>query len=155
MTTRRDFLKVAGAAGLAFCSCGMLDAARAQGTPQRAPATVNGRRVRTIDVHSHCLFHDAVNLMGDDARNVFVPVKGAENQYIVIAERLKQMDAMAVDMEVLSINPFWYRKDRDTAAAIVKLQNEKLAELCAAGTLCGVRLARPAAPRSRRAAARG
>src|SRR5579859_599519 len=132
MTTRRDFLKVAGAAGLAFCSCGMLDAARAQGTPQRAPATVNGRRVRTIDVHSHCLFHDAVNLMGDDARNVFVPVKGAENQYIVIAERLKQMDAMAVDMEVLSINPFWYRKDRDTASAIVKLQNEKLAELCGA-----------------------
>jgi aminocarboxymuconate-semialdehyde decarboxylase len=42
------------------------------------------------------------------------------------------MDAMAIDMEVLSINPFWYRKDRDTAAQIVKLQNEKLAELCAA-----------------------
>jgi len=34
-------------------------------------------------------------------------------------------------MEVLSINPFWYRKERDTAAAIVKVQNEKLAELCA------------------------
>ena len=39
---------------------------------------------------------------------------------------------MAIDMEVLSINPFWYRKDRDTAATIVRLQNEKLAELCAA-----------------------
>jgi predicted TIM-barrel fold metal-dependent hydrolase len=25
----------------------------------------------------------------------------------------------------------WYRKERDTAAAIVKVQNEKLAELCA------------------------
>src|SRR3984893_12727171 len=36
-----------------------------------------------------------------------------------------------IDMEVLSINPFWYRKERDTAAAIVKVQNEKLAELCA------------------------
>jgi predicted TIM-barrel fold metal-dependent hydrolase len=34
-------------------------------------------------------------------------------------------------MEVLSINPFWYRKDRDTAEKIVKIQNEKLAELCA------------------------
>jgi aminocarboxymuconate-semialdehyde decarboxylase len=42
------------------------------------------------------------------------------------------MDAMAIDMEVLSINPFWYGKDRDTAAQIVKVQNEKLAELCAA-----------------------
>ena len=38
---------------------------------------------------------------------------------------------MAIDMEVLSINPFWYGKDRDTAAEIVKVQNEKLAELCA------------------------
>src|SRR5258708_1019227 len=134
MTTRRGFLKGAGAAaGIAFCSCGMVDAARAQqpGAP-RLPVAVNGKRVKTIDVHSHCLFHDAVNLMGDEARGVFVPVKGAENQYIVIAERLKQMDAMAIDMEVLSINPYWYRKDRDTAAAIVKMQNEKLAELCAA-----------------------
>jgi aminocarboxymuconate-semialdehyde decarboxylase len=40
------------------------------------------------------------------------------------------MDAMAIDMELLSINPFWYGKDRDTAAAIVKMQNEKLAGLC-------------------------
>jgi len=70
--------------------------------------------------------------MGDEARTIFGQVHGSENQYIVIAERLKQMDAMAIDMEVLSINPYWYKKDRDTAAAIVKLQNEKLAELCAA-----------------------
>jgi aminocarboxymuconate-semialdehyde decarboxylase len=42
------------------------------------------------------------------------------------------MDAMGIDVEVLSINPFWYRKDRDTAAAIVKLNNERLAELSAA-----------------------
>jgi aminocarboxymuconate-semialdehyde decarboxylase len=41
------------------------------------------------------------------------------------------MDAMAIDMEVLSINPFWYRKDRDTAAEIVRINNEKLAELVA------------------------
>jgi predicted TIM-barrel fold metal-dependent hydrolase len=133
MTTRRHFLKGAGAAtGLAFCSCGMLEAAHAQQPgAQRLPVTVSGKRVRTIDVHSHCLFHEAVNMMGDDARPVTPPVKGAEEHFIVIEERLKGMDAMAIDMEVLSINPFWYRKDRDTAAAIVKLQNEKLAELCA------------------------
>src|SRR3981081_921315 len=41
------------------------------------------------------------------------------------------MDAQAVDVEVLSINPFWYGRDRDLAAQIVKIQNEKLAELCA------------------------
>ena len=41
------------------------------------------------------------------------------------------MDAMAVDMEVLSINPFWYRKERDLAGEIIRVQNDKLAELCA------------------------
>src|SRR5260370_21027247 len=132
MTQRRSFLKEAGAAGLGFCGCGRLAGAHAKEQGSRLPVTVKDKRVKTIDVHSHCLFHDAVGLMGDEARGVFVPVKGAENQYIVVAERLKQMDAMAIDMEVLSINPFWYRKDRDTAAAIVKMQNEKLAELCAA-----------------------
>jgi predicted TIM-barrel fold metal-dependent hydrolase len=34
-------------------------------------------------------------------------------------------------MEVLSINPFWYDRERDLAGQIVKIQNEKLAELCA------------------------
>ena len=48
------------------------------------------------------------------------------------SERLKGMDAQGIDMEVLSINPFWYRKERDLAAEIVRVQNEKLAELCAA-----------------------
>jgi hypothetical protein len=42
------------------------------------------------------------------------------------------MDAQAVDIEILSINPFWYNRERDLAAQIVKLQNEKLAEFCAA-----------------------
>jgi predicted TIM-barrel fold metal-dependent hydrolase len=133
MTTRRNFLKGAGAAtGIAFCSCAMLDAARAQQPAARLPVMVNGKRVKTIDVHAHCLFHEAVNLMGDDAaRVVSLPVKGAKEQFIVIEERLKGMDAQGIDLEVLSINPFWYRKDRDTAAAIVKTNNEKLAELCA------------------------
>jgi predicted TIM-barrel fold metal-dependent hydrolase len=132
MTTRRGFLKGAGAAGVAFCSCGLARVARGQEAGRRLPVTVGGKRVKTIDVHAHCLFPEAVSLMGDDARGVNVPVNGAENLVIAVADRLLQMDAMAIDMEVLSINPFWYRKDRDTAAAIVKLQNEKLAELAAA-----------------------
>jgi predicted TIM-barrel fold metal-dependent hydrolase len=41
------------------------------------------------------------------------------------------MDSQAVDMEALSINPFWYDRERDLATQIVKIQNEKLAELCA------------------------
>jgi predicted TIM-barrel fold metal-dependent hydrolase len=58
-------------------------------------------------------------------------VKGAAEGFIAIEQRLKAMDDQAIDMEVLSINPFWYGKDRDLAAQIVKIQNEKLAELVA------------------------
>jgi aminocarboxymuconate-semialdehyde decarboxylase len=132
MTTRRGFLEGIGAAGIAFCSCGMLDAARAQqpGRP-RLPLMVGGRRVKTVDVHTHCLFHEALDLMGPEAAAVMPPTKGAQEHFIVIEQRLRDMDAMAIDMEVLSINPFWYRKDRDTAAQIVRIQNDRLAELCA------------------------
>ena len=132
MTTRRNFLKGAAASGIAFCSCGMLEAAHAQPKAPRLPVKVGGKRVLTVDVHAHCYFREAINLMGDGADKVLPPVKGVPEHFIVIEQRLREMDAMAIDMEVLSINPFWYGKDRDTAAQIVKLQNEKLAELCAA-----------------------
>ncbi len=128
MTTRRQFLKGA-ATGIAFCSCGMLDAAHAQPKAPRLPVKINGKRVLTVDVHSHCYFREAINLMGDAADKVLPQVKGVPEHFIVIEQRLKEMDAMAIDMEVLSINPFWYGKDRDTAAQIVKVNNEKLARL--------------------------
>src|SRR5499427_1761740 len=132
MTTRRGFIKAAGASGIVFCSCAVLDAARGEERgAQRLPVTINGKRIKTIDVHAHCHFHEALALMGDEAGRVMPRVKGAKEHFIVIEERLKGMDAQAIDMEVLSINPFWYRKDRDTAAKIVELQNEKLAALCA------------------------
>jgi predicted TIM-barrel fold metal-dependent hydrolase len=131
MTSRRLFLKGAAASGIAFCSCGLLDAARAQPKASRLPVKVAGKRVLTVDAHSHCYFHEAIALMGDAADKVLPPVKGAQEHFIVIEQRLKDMDAMAIDMEILSINPFWYGRDRDTAAAIVKVNNEKLAELCA------------------------
>jgi predicted TIM-barrel fold metal-dependent hydrolase len=131
MTTRRHFLRGAAATGIAFCSCGMLDMAHAQPRAPRLPVKVNGKRVRTVDAHAHCYFHEAIDLMGDAAGKVLPPVKGVPEHFIVIEQRLKEMDAMAIDMEVLSINPFWYGKDRDTGGQIVKVQNEKLAELCA------------------------
>ncbi len=131
MTTRRNFLK--GAAGIVFCSCGMLDAVHAQAGGRRLPVRVKGKRIKTIDVHSHCLFHESLALMGDEASNVIPKTKGAQEHFIAnaIENRLKGMDAMAIDMKVLSINPSWYRKDRDIAAQIVKINNEKLAEVCA------------------------
>src|SRR3984893_8927542 len=130
MSTRRSFLKGAGA-GLVFCGCGIPMAAHAQSALARLPVMLKGKRIKTVDVHAHCFFQAAIDLMGDDAKAVLPAVKGVPEHFIVVEQRLKEMDAMAIDMEVLSINPFWYRKDRDTAEAICKVNNEKLAELCA------------------------
>src|SRR5436309_13204403 len=76
MTTRRNLLKGAAATGIAFCSCGMLDAAQAQPKAPRLPLKIGGKRVLTVDVHSHCYFHESINLMGDAAGRVLPPVKG-------------------------------------------------------------------------------
>src|SRR5260221_14240294 len=109
MTTRRNFLKggTAAATGIVFCSCGLLERAHAQGT-RTLPVAVNGKKVKTIDVHAHCHFREAGALLGADAAAAQVPpVRGAEEAFIEIDKRLKAMDGQAVDMEVLSINPFW------------------------------------------------
>ncbi|MFO1082336.1 MAG: amidohydrolase family protein [Reyranellaceae bacterium] len=136
MTTRRNFLKAgtAAATGIVFCSCGLLERAHAQGTPRATlPVAVAGKKVKTIDVHAHCHFREAGALLGAEAAAYQLPpVRGAAEAFIEIDTRLKAMDSQAVDMEVLSINPFWYGKDRELAGQIVKIQNEKLAELCAA-----------------------
>ena len=129
MTSRRNFLGgAAAAAGIVFCGCGLPKAANAAAS---LPVTVNGKRVKTIDVHAHCVFPDAAALLGDATIGTNPTVKGNDEARIVIDQRLKAMDAQAVDMEVLSINPFWYTRERDLAVKVVKLQNEKLAELCA------------------------
>src|SRR5437867_12462478 len=49
-----------------------------------------------------------------------------------VSTRLRAMDEQGIDVEALSINPNWYAADRDLARQIIKLQNEKLAEACAA-----------------------
>jgi aminocarboxymuconate-semialdehyde decarboxylase len=134
MTTRRNFLKggTAAATGIVFCSCGLLERAHAQAGMRTLPIAVNGKKVKTIDVHAHCHFREAGALLGAEAASVQLPpVRDAGEAFIEIDKRLKAMDGQAVDMEVLSINPFWYGRDRDLAAQIVKMQNEKLAELCA------------------------
>ncbi len=136
MTTRRHFLKAgtaAAATGIVFCGCGLLHGAHAQQPArQKLPVTVNGKRVKTIDVHAHCNFREAGALLGEEGTRLQIsPINGASETYIDVAQRLAAMDAQAVDMEILSINPFWYNRDRDLAAQIVKIQNEKLAEFCA------------------------
>src|SRR5476651_180649 len=115
MTSRRDFLKggTAAATGVVFCGCGLLASAHAQPAGTRSlPVAVAGKRVKTIDVHAHCHFKEVIPLLGSEAGMLTPPVNGAKDAFIDPVEgRLKAMDAQAVDMEVLSINPFWYAKE--------------------------------------------
>ncbi len=120
MTTRRGFL---GGLGAVFCSCCMLEQrqVQAQATPRRE-VMVGGSRVKTIDVHAHVSFPAAAEMMG---------LKVPPSQQMG-PDRLKAMDAQGIDVEALSINAFWYKADRDVAEKLIRLQNEKLAALCAA-----------------------
>src|SRR5436190_17659026 len=127
-TSRRELLgQVAGAmAGIAFTSCGLGHAAYAQALapqPRRQPLVINGKRARTIDIHAHCHIPEALALMG---------AKQNTPALVITQDRIKVMDEQGIDVEALSINPnFWDQAERDQAAAVVKLQNEKLAEICA------------------------
>jgi aminocarboxymuconate-semialdehyde decarboxylase len=135
MTTRRHIIQGAATtvAGLIFTGCSSMDASRpAQAAGGKGPQlVVNGQRVKSIDVHCHCYIPEALALMSEaDVKATMPPVKGQKEHIIVIEERLAAMDAMGIDMEVLSINPFWYRRDRASAEAICRMQNMKLSELC-------------------------
>jgi len=123
-----------------FTSCSVLDAAHerrcaaAGGTgaagasagARRREVMVKGKRVRTIDVHAHCIIPEAMKVAGGD-----VGKHHQQGIVLVPEERLSAMDAQGIDVEALSINPFWYGADRDTASEVVRLNNEGLAGLCA------------------------
>src|SRR5207244_9189206 len=129
MTTRRDFIRnsAAAMAGIAFVGCDLLAARDAQAQPawRRREVVVNGRRVKTVDVHAHCAVPEAMALMG---RKVEQPGLLMSKT----ADRIRAMDEQGIDVEALSINPYWYTADRDVARDLIRIQNEKLAEVCAA-----------------------
>jgi aminocarboxymuconate-semialdehyde decarboxylase len=123
-TSRRELLiqAVAATAGIAFAGCGV-HAAMAQGAPHRREVAIGGKRIRTVDLHAHCHIPEANALMG---------YKQNFPKLYLGPDRVQVMDEQGIDIEALSINPnFWDHAERDQSAAVVKLQNEKLAEWCA------------------------
>jgi len=128
MSTRREFVEgtASGVAGIAFVDCSLVAAATpAQAQTRRREVVVNGRRVKTVDVHAHCAVPEAMALMG---RNV-------QPQTLLMSrpvDRIRAMDEQGIDVEALSINPYWYKAERDVARELIRIQNEKLAAACAA-----------------------
>jgi hypothetical protein len=134
MNTRREFLgTTAGAlAGIAFVGCDLLAAAPARAQARRREVMVGGRRVKTVDVHAHCAVPEAMALMGMTLSTPGSTLPPLLHMATQASERIRAMDEQGIDVEALSINPYWYKADRDVASQLIKLQNEKLAEACAA-----------------------
>jgi aminocarboxymuconate-semialdehyde decarboxylase len=105
----------------AFVSCG------GAGAPsgRRREVVVNGKRVKTVDVHAHCAVPAAMALMGRALEAEALLMTNTET-------RIRAMDEQGIDVEALSINPYWYTAERDVAQKLIQIQNETLAEICAA-----------------------
>jgi aminocarboxymuconate-semialdehyde decarboxylase len=129
MPSRRTFVRTAAGAmaGVLFVDRKVGRAAATMQAAQpskRREVTVAGRRVKTIDVHSHCVIPGVMELMGQATQNNPALIMGTD--------RLRQLDEQGIDVEALSINPTWYSAEPDVARKLIKLQNEKLAEFCRA-----------------------
>ena len=130
MTSRRTFCRQAATVmgAVAFGSRGLANPT--QSRPQagrnggRREVFVGRRRVKTVDVHCHCVVPGLMEMVGQRT-----PANGP---LIMGTDRLRQMDEQGIDVQALSINPFWYAADVEVARRLIKLQNEKLAEFCAA-----------------------
>ena len=110
-----------GVTGVDFVDCDLVDGASTQGQPRRREVVVNGRRVKTVDIHAHCAVPEAMDRFGRKADRPGLLMSQ-------MADRIQAMDEQGIDVEALSINPYWYGADRDLAYEVIRIQNEKLAE---------------------------
>ena len=115
---------------LAFVDCGIEASAGAGGGSEqvrsqpRREVIINGKRVKTVDIHAHCIVPEAARLVNH-------PLEASSLLWSNISDRLVQMDKSGVDVQALSINPYWYEAERDTVTEFIPLQNEALAGFCA------------------------
>lgn len=123
-TDRRVFLfGAACAAALAGSSrYGLMGAARA--TEARKTFMLGGRRVRAVDIHGHCV----IPAVADAVRGTPFATDDFPRNQILGPARIQAMDARGIDIQVLSINQYWwYAAGRELAANIVKIHDEGLA----------------------------
>jgi aminocarboxymuconate-semialdehyde decarboxylase len=140
--SRREFLSsFSGAsAGILFEGCGVVEstlaAAQSGVRGKRRQVTIGGQRVLTVDVHTHVLVPEALDLVKayketESIRSQFASARGPGYDLHIVDARLERMDREGIDVQVVGINPFWYWAGRDLASQIVQIQNEAIAKLCA------------------------
>ena len=129
-SNRRRFLMGAAAAAGAASLGGSLNSLSAFAAPApaagaRKTVTIGGRRMRVVDIHAHCVIPRAeevirgTNVEGDFPRG-----------QILGPNRIAAMDQRGIDVQVLSINQYWWyaATDRALASRIVRAHDEGIAE---------------------------
>jgi predicted TIM-barrel fold metal-dependent hydrolase len=133
MSSRREFLKnIACASAGAFLPGGAFtQAAEAQSQAasngQRRQVMVGGQRVKTVDFHCHVTVPEAADVL----KGTSLEKRGGGGQMLLTPERVERMNRDGVDMQVVSINPYWYSAERDLASRLIDFQNQKLSTMCA------------------------
>jgi aminocarboxymuconate-semialdehyde decarboxylase len=138
MQNRREFFKtVAGAAAGAYVAGRELPAlaqrgggggrggaaAAPAGPVKRKEISIGGKRVTVIDVHSHCTVDGVTEVVKG------TPFERQAGGRALGADRIALIDGEGIDIQVLTINGYWWWEvqDRDLANRIVRAQNEGLA----------------------------
>lgn len=125
---RRAFLGGA----LALGGMAMARGARAaDATPARREVRVAGKRVKTVDVHAHCAVDVTDVVKGTPLEKQVASLIATKGQasMIVKEDRLTIMNQEGIDVQALTINPFWYETDKDLATRLIDEQNRRLAEV--------------------------
>jgi len=116
--------------GIAFTHCAFTAAAAEHGHGhdhthgRRREVVVAGKRVKTVDIHAHCCVPKAMAVIKH-------PLEAPGLLMEDTSTRIAAMDSQGIDVECLSINPYWYKAGKDEAAEVIRLQNETLVEFCA------------------------
>jgi aminocarboxymuconate-semialdehyde decarboxylase len=105
---------------------------QAGGATVRREVVVGQRRVKTVDVHCHVGVPEATDLLkGTPLERRGGNGPGNYDDAGLGPARLQVMDKEGIDVQAVSINPFWYSADESLAHRLIDLQNEKLAAMCA------------------------
>ena len=121
---RRQFFKTVAGATAGMYVAGRGGAASAwQASAPRRQAMIGGRRVRVIDVHTHWDMPVPASIVKG------TPFEARANG-ASIDERIAIMDRLGIDVDVISVNDFWWwdTTDRGLARAICDHHNATLAK---------------------------
>jgi len=135
VTNRREFVRYAAGAALGLLA-GDRAVARAftavQTPAARREIVIGGRRIRTVDIHAHCVVPEVTDIIRGTPLAATMKDALGSRARALNPERLRAMDQQGIDIQALSINAFWYALPREQARDLVTLQNERMAQWCTA-----------------------